>query len=143
MNTIPMASLPTASPTALWPRTVVDGEFDRWVRAWPQKTRSSRCYRESFAGTTFGDETPLWYYVLKEAEVHSLETCEAQQQSSERIMRLGMRKGRETRNAIPDILKDLETRLEAYVGEWRREGVASTGRLGPGLTKLGLRVSRR
>jgi hypothetical protein len=36
-------------------------------------------------------------------------------------MRLGMRKGRETRNAIPDILKDLETRLEAYVGEWRRE----------------------
>ena len=32
-----------------------------------------------------------------------------------------MRKGRETRNAIPDILKDLETRLEAYVGEWRRE----------------------
>ena len=61
----------TASPTALWPRTVVDGEFDRWVRAWPQKTRSSRCYRESFAGTTFGDETPLWYYVLKEAEVHS------------------------------------------------------------------------
>ena len=35
------------------------------------KTRSSRRYRESFAGTTFGDETPLWCYVLKEAEVHS------------------------------------------------------------------------
>jgi hypothetical protein len=47
-----------------------------------------------------------------------------------------MRKGRETRNTIPEILKDLETRLEAYVGEWRRErGIHGTP--GAGIDQVG------
>jgi hypothetical protein len=57
----------------------------------------------------------------RDSRLVNTRTGDAQLLDSERTIRLRMRKGSEESNAIPEILKGLESRLEAYVNEWQRE----------------------